>query len=135
MSMVEASGSPRGEPMMGRRLAMGIVVIQVNEHSDETKNAALTQSDWMERGRKWWRARPSRVIDAERLVVVDIDEKIVAAGRIRGVEKDLDGSGRLAILVNLEQDSELVGKTLRTNDSRNPVNYVDVHDFEERLSR
>jgi len=115
-------------------MTMENVVIQVNEHSDELKNAALTQADWMERGRQWWRARPARVIDAERLVIVDADEKIVAVGRIRGVEKGLDGSGRLAILVNLEQDSELVGQTLRTNDSRNPVNYVDVRDFQLRLA-
>ena len=111
------------------------VVIQVNEHSKSEENREKSHHDWMERGRQWWRARPSRVIDARFLLIVDIDDKIVAVGRIRGVEKDIDGeSGRLAILVNEEPGNELIGKTLRTNDSRNPVNYIDAHTMQELLS-
>ena len=66
------------------------VVIRVNE---------VDEDDWLERGRKWWKASAARIIDCAELLVLDKDDYVRAAARVAGVEKDLDeGSGRISII-------------------------------------
>ena len=85
----------------------------------------MSFTDWLDRGRAWWKAKPSRVIEAESLVVVDATNTVRAVGRIAGVMKDLEGAtGRVSIEVLPTPDSDLIGKTIARSESRNPVGYV-----------
>lgn len=98
------------------------IIIRVNE--DSTK-AVLSFDEWLDRGTSWWRTRASRVIECDRAVVVTFDNIVVATGRVRGVSKDLDGgSGRIAIDVVPEPQSELLGRRIAVNGSRNPISFV-----------
>ena len=94
-----------------------IVVIRVNE---------VDEDDWLERGRKWWKASAARIIDCTELLVLDKEDKVRAAARIAGVEKDLDeGRGRISIIYReFTTKHELIGKTIRRPGSRNPVVYL-----------
>ncbi len=95
-----------------------IVVIRVNE---------VDEDDWLERGRKWWKASAARIIDCTELLVLDKEDKVRAAARIAGVEKDLDeGSGRISIIPSdlPAKHEELIGKKIRRPNSRNPVVYL-----------
>ena len=95
-----------------------IVVIRVNE---------VDEDDWLERGRKWWKASAARIIDCTELLVLDKEDKARAAARIAGVEKDLDeGSGRISIIPSKlpAKHEELIGKKIRRPESRNPVVYL-----------
>lgn len=92
------------------------VVIRVNE---------VDEDDWLERGRKWWKASAARIIDCAELLVLDKDDYVRAAARVAGVEKDLDeGSGRISIIARDISDHELLGKKIRRPNSRNPVVYL-----------
>ena len=92
------------------------VVIRVNE---------VDEDDWLERGRKWWKASAARIIDCAELLVLDKDNYVRAAARVAGVEKDLDeGSGRISIIARDISDHELLGKKIRRPGSRNPVVYL-----------
>lgn len=89
-------------------------------------DASWSAEDWLERGRMWWKASPSRIIDCDLLVVIDANNVVRAVGRIEGVSKDLDSaSGRIAITARPEVDSKWLGKTIERPSSRNPVVYVD----------
>lgn len=94
-----------------------IVVIRVNE---------VDEDDWLERGRKWWKASAARIIDCTELLVLDKHDYVRAAARIAGVEKDLDeGSGRISIIYReFTTKHELIGKKIRRPESRNPVVYL-----------
>ena len=95
-----------------------IVVIRVNE---------VDEDDWLERGRKWWKASAARIIDCAELLVLNKEDKVMAAARVAGVEKDLDeGSGRIAIIPSKlpAKHEELIGKKIRRPESRNPVVYL-----------
>ncbi len=81
---------------------------------------------WLERGRKWWKASAARIIDCTELLVLDKEDKVRAAARIAGVEKDLDeGSGRISIIPSKlpAKHEELIEKKIRRPESRNPVVY------------
>ena len=58
----------------------------------------------------------ARIIDCTELLVLDKEDKVRAAARIAGVEKDLDeGSGRVSIIYRkLPATHELIGKKIRT---------------------
>ena len=68
----------------------------------------------------------ARIIDCTELLVLDKEDKVRAAARIAGVEKDLDeGSGRTSIIYReLPAKQELIGKKIRRPGSRNPVVYL-----------
>ena len=68
----------------------------------------------------------ARIIDCTELLVLDKEDKVRAAARIAGVEKDLDeGSGRVSIIYRkLPATHELIGKKIRRPKSRNPVVYL-----------
>ena len=88
-----------------------IVVIRVNE---------VNADDWLERGRKWWKASAA-------LLVLDKNDTVKAVTRVAGVEKDLDeGSGRISIIPSdlPAKHEELIGKKIRRPNSRNPVVYL-----------
>lgn len=96
------------------------VLARVND-ADTT----LTFDQWLDRGRRWWKARAARVIECDLLFVLNAENKVMAVGRIEGVMKDLDsGSGRISIEVRAEEDNEWLGKTIERYTSRNPVVYV-----------
>lgn len=85
----------------------------------------LPFEDWLERGRRWWKTRPDRALNADRLVVLDAQNRVRAVGTVSGVLKDIEGrSGRVSIEVIPEETSDLIGKVIHRNDSRNPVSYV-----------
>ena len=93
------------------------VVIRVNE---------VNADDWLERGRKWWKASAARIIDCSELLVLNKDDEVMAVTRVAGVEKDLDeGRGRISIIYReFTTEHELIGKTIRRPGSRNPVVYL-----------
>lgn len=98
------------------------IVIRVNESAD---HSGMSFSEWLDRGRKWWKTRADRVLNADRLVVLDIGHRVMAVGTVVGVLKDVpNGSGRVSIEVHPEPGSDLLGKRIRRNSSRNPVGYV-----------
>lgn len=98
------------------------IVIRVNATDF---GLTLPFEDWLERGRRWWRTRADRALNANRLVVLDATNRVRAVGTVIGVLKDIeDGSGRISIEVLPDQESELIGKIIHRNDSRNPVSYV-----------
>lgn len=95
-----------------------IVVIRVNE---------VNADDWLERGRKWWKASAARIIDCAELLVLDKNDTVKAVTRVAGVEKDLDeGTGRISIIPSKlpAKHEELIGKKIRRPKSRNPVVYL-----------
>lgn len=99
------------------------LVIRVNESDDSSE---YEFSDWLERGRQWWKAKPGRAIEADQLVVVNAAHKVVAVGKIYGVRKDIEqGSGRISIEVIPNTSSEWLGETIERGTSRNPVAYMD----------
>lgn len=80
---------------------------------------------WLDKGRKYWKARPERVIGCNMLYVVDMSNTVRAAGQVEGLLKDLDqGSGRVEILVRPQPDNEWIGRTIVRSTSRNPVTYM-----------
>lgn len=95
-----------------------IVVIRVNE---------VNADDWLEHGRKWWKASAARIIDCSELLVLNKDDEVMAVTRVAGVEKDLDeGTGRISIIPSKlpAKHEELIGKKIRRPKSRNPVVYL-----------
>ena len=95
-----------------------IVVIRVNE---------VNADDWLERGRKWWKASAARIIDCSELLVLNKDDEVMAVTRVAGVEKDLDeGTGRISIIPSKlpAKHEERIGKKIRRPKSRNPVVYL-----------
>lgn len=68
----------------------------------------------------------ARIIDCTELLVLDKEDKVRAAARIAGVEKDLDeGSGRTSIIYReFPTKHELIEKKIRRPESRNPVVYL-----------
>ncbi|MGO2520129.1 MAG: hypothetical protein ACTH8F_08405 [Microbacterium sp.] len=85
----------------------------------------LSFEDWLERGRRWWKTRADRALNADRLIVLDATNRVRAAGTIYGVLKDIEGgSGRVSFEVVPDKESELIGQLIARNDSRNPVSYV-----------
>lgn len=100
---------------------METVVTRVNENDD-----AMDFSDWLERGRSWWKARAGRIIECNYLLVIDANNVVRAAGRIAGVLKDLEGgSGRVSIEVLPDPENEWIGTKIWRPESRNPVVYLD----------
>lgn len=98
------------------------LVIKVN--ADHKKEPG-THQEWLERGRRWWKTKPSRAIEAEHLIVVDAHSYVVAVGRITGVMKDMEGrSGRVSIEVIPDPESRWRGGQIDRGDSRNPVSYM-----------
>ncbi|AZT92764.1 hypothetical protein CXR27_05935 [Brevibacterium aurantiacum] len=85
----------------------------------------MSFDQWLNRGRRWWKTRADRALNADRLFVIDATNRVRAVGLVDGVLKDReDGSDRVSIEVTSEEDSELIGKIIRRNDSRNPISYV-----------
>ncbi len=98
------------------------IIIRVNEDSQQSE---MTFDDWLDRGTSWWRTRATRVIDCDLAVIVDAFDRVVAAGRVRGVTKDLEGgSGRIAIDVVPLPEYALLGTKIKVNSSRNPISFV-----------
>ena len=115
LSIETSFNTPRKETVMAHQ---EIVVIRVNE---------VDEDDWLERGRKWWKASAARIIDCAELLVLNKEDKVMAAARVAGVEKDLDeGSGRISIIPSKlpAKHEELIGKKIRRPESRNPVVYL-----------
>lgn len=101
------------------------IVTRVNERGDKSFD------EWLTEGRRYWKARPERVIRCDMLYVLDAGDTVRAAGQVEGLLKDLDyGSGRVEILVRPEPDNEWIGKTIVRPDSRNPVAYLsEIHEI------
>lgn len=77
----------------------------------------------------WWRLRADRAVNAD-LAVVTVNNTIVAVAHVDGVVKG--GGHRNWILGKLDTSGRYdpwLGKTLRLNDSRNPIAYLDADDF------
>ena len=88
-------------------------------------DGTLTFEEWLDRGRKWWKARAGRVAECDFLLVLDAKNVVRAAGRVEGVKKDLGGgSGRIEILVVPDQDNKWLGHAVYRYSSRNPLVYV-----------
>lgn len=106
---------------------MSELIIRLDERvADKPEDVADAFDYYLQRGRQWWRTRPDRAILANRLVVVDADNEVVAIGEIKGVEKGLDDvEGRISVTVKEDRDSSWVGKRVQRNKSRNPVAYED----------
>ena len=98
------------------------LVIRVNEFSEKTDYGF---QGWLDRGREWWKTRPGRAIEADRLVVIDASLKVMAVGKIHGVRKDIEqGSGRISVEVIPDPENEWIGKTIERGTSRNPIAYM-----------
>lgn len=96
------------------------VVARVNEI-----NSSLRFDDWLRRGQGWWKARAGRIIECDRLFVINADNVVMAEGQIEGVRKDLEkASGRTWIDVRPNLDSKWIGKKIQRPGSRNPVVYI-----------
>ena len=98
---------------------METIITRVNNTADKTFD------EWLTEGRRYWKARPERVIRCDGLLVLDATNTVRAAGQVEGVLKDLDkGSGRVEILVRPQPKNEWLGKTIIRPDTRNPVTYL-----------
>ena len=105
--------------------AQEIIVIRVNVYSTSDEGKEMSAADWFDRGLSWWRARATRVIECDLVVIVDCNNVVVGVGRVSGVQKDIDGgSGRISISALPQPESHLLGKTIRVNGSRNPISFV-----------
>lgn len=101
---------------------METVVTRVNEFQREVE---YSFDEWLERGRQWWKASASRVIECEYLLVIDAGNVVRAAARVEGVLRDLrGGSGRVGIMAIPDPDNEWIGQEIQRPDSRNPVVYL-----------
>ena len=106
---------------------MSELIIRLDERvTDRPEDVADAFDYYLQRGRQWWRTRPDRAILANRLVVVDADNEVVAIGQIKGVEKGFGNvEGRISVTINELRDSTWLGKRVQRNKSRNPVAYED----------
>lgn len=111
---------------------MESIVTRVNIDSQKTE---LSFDEWLDRGREWWKTRGTRVLACDELLVVDAYNRVVAAGRIEAVRKDLkNASGRVSIEVLPLPDHALMGKVINRGESRNPVAFMKSSDLEETMS-
>ncbi|WP_336657533.1 MULTISPECIES: hypothetical protein [unclassified Leucobacter] len=98
---------------------METVVTRVNSSEE------MAFDEWLERGRQWWKASAARIIECDYLLVIDAGNIVRAAGRIRGVERDIEGgTGRTGIMVIPEPANEWLGLQIMRPGSRNPVVYI-----------
>lgn len=87
----------------------------------------LSHDQLLEAGAAWWRAHPARVIECDRIVVLDVTDTVVASGVIEGILKNLDDlPGRIKVIAKPDPDFEYIGKKIRRSDSRNPVEYMNT---------
>ncbi|AEB07029.1 hypothetical protein Corgl_0918 [Coriobacterium glomerans PW2] len=70
-----------------------------------------------------WRADPTRVMECENAIVVDPNSKIVCVASISGVKR-AEEAPRIKILGKVLSGNPWVGRTMRVNDSRNPIAYI-----------
>lgn len=98
------------------------IIIKVNE---DARKVEWSFDEWMERGLKWWRTRADRVISCTYAVVVDASGTVSAIGEVIGVRKDRNHNPvRIAIEIEPQRDSPLLGKRIAVNASRNPIEFT-----------
>lgn len=98
---------------------METVVTRVNSSEE------MTFDEWLERGRQWWKASAARIIECDSLLVIDAANIVRAAGRIRGVVRDIEGgTGRTGIMVIPDLENKWLGIQIDRPGSRNPVVYI-----------
>ncbi|WEV64626.1 protein-(glutamine-N5) methyltransferase [Bifidobacterium sp. ESL0732] len=80
-------------------------------------------------GNSWWKLEPGRAVRCDLAVILNPDNVVVCVAKIRGLIKREDmRMGFIGEPVERQYDAWL-GKTLKRNDSKNPIAYFDERDI------
>ncbi|MCO6557923.1 MAG: protein-(glutamine-N5) methyltransferase [Bifidobacterium sp.] len=80
-------------------------------------------------GNSWWKLEPGRAVRCDLAVILNPENVVVCVAKIRGlIKRDDMRMGFIGEPVERKYDVWL-GKTLKRNDSKNPIAYLDEYDI------
>lgn len=101
---------------------METVIVRIDKDSNVVDQSF---DEWLSDGLSRRKVKLERVFECSEALVIDKNEIVMAAAKIRGIEKDFSGgTGRVNILADPLPNSQWVGKRILRSASRNPISYV-----------